>query len=242
MKKISLFFLTTTLFSMQTQMYYFFMKENYKEYFKNRVIDRDYSSFSDMQGIGFKMKYKLLKAKLEILTGNAIYDGSTQSGKKLKVKIDNNSLLNLLLSFGKNINLDLGYRLWNRGKSNFSGDYEEQYYWPYIGVSINYKINSNNLTFIPSIAYEKAINPKLTILIGNNPTLDLGNTNGYNIELPLFYKINDFQIFCFYRYEYWHIKPSKLYPLRILDKSYFIFEPESKTRNQYIGIGLNFSF
>lgn len=241
MKKLSIF-LTTSLFALNINTYFFSIKENYKEYVNNINIDRDYNSFFDLSGVGIKIKHNFFKASVEYANGNATYDGVTQNGKKLKVKENNVYIFNAFFSIGKVLYFDAGYRLWNRGKSAYEGDYREKYYWPYIGASLDYNFKFNKFSFEPLISYQYAINPKLKIFIGNNPTLDLGNTKGYKIELPIFYKVNNIKFFLFYRYQYWNINHSKIYILLLNNKYYPIFEPESKTRNQYLGIGLNFNF
>ena len=242
MKKISLF-LATYLFSFEINTYFLTLKENYKEYANSQIIDRDYSNFNELTGLGISLEDKFIKGKLEFVTGNATYDGSTQNGNKVKVTENNVYLINGYFSFGNPLSIDIGYRFWNRGKSGYEGDYEEEYYWPYIGISLENKFSINNLIFRPLLSYQKAINPKLKILLGNNPILDLGNTTGFKVELPFYYKVDkSVKIFLFYRYQYWHINASKVYNITINGETYPIFEPESETRNQYLGVGLNFSF
>ena len=241
MKKLSIF-LTSILFAMDITPYFFSVKENYKEYYKGVIIDRDYNSFFDLSGVGIKVTNNLLKASLEYASGDAIYDGATQNGTKLKVKENNIYIINALVSFRKPLSIDLGYRFWNRGKSAYEGDYGEKYYWSYIGASLSYRFNLYNFSFEPLISYQYAIDPKLKILIGNNPTIDLGDTRGYKVEFPIYLKLRNLEFFAFYRYQYWHINASNVYLININNQLFPIFEPESKTRNQYIGAGLNFSF
>ena len=242
MKKLSIF-LSSFLFAVDITPYFFSVKENYKEYINNTVIDRDYNAFFDMSGLGIKLTQNIFRASIEYAYGNATYDGADQSGNKIKVKENDVYIINALVSIGEPLSIDLGYRFWNRGKSAYEGDYGEEYYWPYIGLSLNYKFYFCNFRFEPIFSYQYAIDPKLKILIGNNPTLDLGNTRGYKIELPFTYRVNkDISIFAFYRYQYWHINASDVYLLKVDYQVFPIFEPESKTRNQYIGVGLNFSF
>ena len=241
MKKLSIF-LGSILFAMDITPYFFSVKENYKEYINKKIADRDYNSFFDLSGIGIKLKQNFFKAYLEYAYGDAIYDGAYQDGTKIKAKENEVYIINALISIGNPLSIDLGYRFWNRGKSNYEGDYEEEYYWPYLGLSLNYNFYFYNLSFKPILSYQYAIDPKLKILLGSNPTLDLGNTRGYKIELPIYYKIKNLKIFAFYRYQYWHINSSKTYNLNIYNQIIPIFEPESKTKNQYIGVGLSYVF
>ena len=241
MKKLSIF-LSSFLFAMNITPYFFSVKENYKEYIKGKIIDKDYNALFDMSGIGIKLTKSFFKASIEYAYGNAIYDGADQNNQKIKAKENDVYIINALISLGDPLSIDLGYRFWNRGKSAYEGDYGEEYYWSYVGLSLNYKFYFCNFIFEPTFSYQYAIDPKLKILLGNNPTLDLGDTRGYKIELPFYYKINNIDIFGFYRYQYWHINKSNVYLLRVENQSFPIFEPESKTKNQYIGVGLSYKF
>lgn len=241
MKKISIF-VAVSLFAMDFNPYFFSVKENYKEYISGVIVDKDYNSFFDLYGIGIKVKQNIFKFSLEYAYGNAIYDGANQTGNKIKAKENNVYIINSLLSIGKLLSFDLGYRYWDRGSSNYEGDYEEKYYWPYIGISFNYNYNIKNFSFKPIFSYQYAIDPKLKILLGNNPTIDLGNTIGYKIEFPIYYQFKNFKFYAFYRYQYWHINASNTYILKLNNQEYPIFEPESETINQYLGVGLNFNF
>ena len=241
MKKISIF-IAVSLFAMDINPYIFSVKENYKEYLSGVVIDKDKNSFFDMSGIGIKLKQNIFKFTLEYAYGNADYNGATQAGEKIKAKEKDVYIINSLFSIGDPLSLDIGYRFWDRGSSNYSGDYEEKYYWSYVGASFNYRFHFKKFSFNPLISYQYAINPKLKILLGNNPTLNLGDTRGYKIELPIYYNCKSFQFYAFYRYQYWHINASDMYILKINNQQYPIFEPESETRDQYIGVGLNYKF
>ena len=241
MKKLSIF-LAISLFAMDINPYFFSVKENYKEYINGINIDKDSNSLFDINGVGIKFKESIFKGKIEYAYGEATYNGATQSGNKVKVKETEVYLINALFSVGYPLSFDLGYRFWDRGKSDYQGDYEEKYYWPYIGISLNYDFNLYNFSFKPLLSYQRAFNPKLKILIGNNPTLDLGTTKGYKIELPIYYRVNNLSFFAFYRFQYWHVDASNIYILKLNNQNYPIFEPESETRNQYVGVGLNFSF
>lgn len=230
------------IFAFEIKPYFFSVKENYKEYISNKVIDRDYNNFCDLSGAGIYLKQNFFKLNFEYAYGNATYKGADQTGKKLKAKERNVYLINSLLSVGKYIYFDLGYRFWDRGKSNYGGDYEEQYIWPYVGLSFNYNFYFSRFSVEPLIAYQNAFNPKLKILAGNTPDIKLGHTYGMKFELPLTYKIDNFMFFAFYRFQYWHIKASGIYNLILNNYKYPVFEPKSETKNQYIGIGLKYSF
>jgi hypothetical protein len=246
MKKIILFFLTVIFVSASTEIYTYNLKLNYKEYINGKVIDRDYNKYGDILGIGikyYKNSFFDYYLKAEYSGGNSYYKGSSWNGVSLNSKQSGFYLLNLEAGIGKYFYFFGGYRLWNRGKSHVDGDYNERYYWKYIGFKYSYKINFDKFYFYPEMGYKIAINPKMKIKLGNEPILDLGTTTGKFLELPFYYKYSnniDFKIF--YKYEYWHINPSNINVLVVDNHQYSIFEPESKTKNQYFGIGIIINF
>ena len=232
-------------------LYFYNIHLNYKEYINGDVIDRDYSKYKNLKGIGYKLiqNYYLNNFNfaygfnIEYASGNTIYDGSTMSGEKLKAKQKNVSILNIK-GF---LNLDsfqfiLGYRNWHRGKTNYEGDYEEIYYWPYVGFGYKKIYNFEKFAILPLLEYDAAIDPKIDIKLGNNPTLNLGTTQGLKLEIPFLFKIDKIAFKIFYRFESWHINSSNTKTLIINNKKVLIFEPESLTINQYLGAGLLFKF
>jgi len=248
MKKISLFLIAIFLYADSIDYYFFSLKENYKEYYGGSVIDKDYNSFGDLNGIGIKYTkdyyYSNLYVNVEAAYGNSIYDGAYQDGTPIKFKQKNVQIYNLKAGvYLRGYLLELGYRFWNRGKSSNEGDYDEQYYWPYIASGVMYKIKFSSITIDYYLKYNYAISPKLKVYLGNKPTLNLGTTTGIETQFGISKKINfDYSVGIFYRLSYWHINRSDIQKIIINNKNYQIFEPESETRNQYIGIYLQKSF
>jgi len=229
------------------EVYTFGMKLNYKEYSNSKVIDRDYSGFNDIFGIGIKYETGFerfyFNSNIEYAAGDSIYDGSTWNGVSIKVKQTGLYFFNAKAALGyREISFHIGYREWQRGSGNYSGDYKEIYYWPYVGVVLRKKVGNSKIYFFPQVAYNHGINPKLKVELGNNPILDLGDTYGGYIEMPLYFKIERFKFDIFYRFEYWHIHKSKPALLVTSNGVSSIYEPESITKNQYIGVGVEFSF
>ena len=250
MKKIFSIICCSSILLADSFNYYFFsIKENYKEYYLGSIIDRDYNSFGDLNGIGIKYTKNYYYSNIYIISeasyGKSIYNGAYQDGEKLITHQSNVQIYNLLIGINTNpYLLELGYRFWNRGESNNPGDYDEQYYWPYIGVGIQNLLVFNNSFFVQyTLKYNYAFSPKLKVLLGNNPTIDLGTTTGAQAQISFSKKFNyKYKIGIFYRYVYWHINRSNEINLIYNGKTYKIFEPESETRNQYIGIYLQKSF
>ncbi len=249
MKKILFFLILGTLvFAKSLNIYTYTLFLDYKEYQNGAVIDKDYSNGAEILGAGIEYRDNLDKfyysLKFEGSYGSSTYEGATWDGQPLKNKNHGFYLYNLKADMGvRYLFLSLGYREWNRGKSSYQGDYDEVYYWGYWGIKYEYPFIAQNFAFIPQISYLMAINPKLKVKLGNSPTLDLGDTIGRNLVLPLFIKYNDSLAFnVYYRFEYWHISRSKTYPLFLDGKTYYIYEPESETKNQYVGIGLLYKF
>jgi len=248
MKKISLFLIAAFLYADSLNYYFFSIKENYKEYYNGSVIDRDYNSFGDLNGVGIKYTrnnyYSDLYFVAEAAHGTSIYDGAYQDGTPLKEKQSNVYLYTLKATINfKPYIFELGYRFWNRGKSGVGGDYEEQYYWPYFATGLMYDIDFNSFSINYYVKYNYAFSPKLKIYLGNNPTLNLGETSGIETQIEINKKIvSDYKIGIFYRFSYWHIEQSNIYNLYYKGQVYEVFEPESETKNQYIGIYLQKSF
>lgn len=64
---------------------------------------------------------------------------------------------------------------------------------------------------------------------------DLGDTSGFYYEIPLIYDINqNYSLELSYKYNYWKINRSNIINRGIYNYS----EPDSKTKNQIIKIGL----
>ena len=236
------------LFADNLNFYTFTLKENYQEIIEGNVIDKDYNNFGDMYGVAInyekKLNYLTLIINTEYSTGTKTYDGSYQNGISLRAKVNNSYLYNIDggIAFYPYF-FSIGYRFWNRGYSNVSGDYDEQYYWNYLATGFKYNFLINKFTLNLLFQYQYALNPKLKIYLGNNPLIDLGTTDGYMGKVGIGYKINKHSSFgMFYKYDFWHINASDYVNLKLDNKNIPIFEPESYTRNQYLGLFYKLSF
>jgi len=229
------------------------LKFNYKEYVNSTYLDGDSSSFSKMLGLKVSLTQKIKKFKLdekfEYNRGETHYDGSTWGGTPLSLTKKNVNLLNAKLiasylmmddetSLGSGqfyLSAGLGYRRWNRGKSDYVGDYNEKYYWPYYLVGANIDETFGKVGLGIGYYYHKAINPKMKADLNGGNTYDLGKTSGYRIVVPLKYKIaQNYGVLLEYVYDYWKINKSN-----IIDGTY---EPDSKTKNQYLNMGFYYNF
>jgi len=237
------------------------LKFNYKEYQGSQVLDRESSDLSDLPGIDVTL-YKNFdrfntKLDIEYNRGETEYDGSTWGGTPLNYKEKNVYLLNsrmligyllgedrTILGNGKlYINGGIGYRLWNRGKSNYIGDYNEKYKWGYylVGFSINEYFN--NVDFDLNLYYHKAFSPKMKADLGGGVTYNLGDVEGYRFELPFRYHLNkQYGILIKYTYDYWKINKSNVKNIVISGTTIPVYEPDSKTKNQYINFGFYYNY
>jgi hypothetical protein len=173
------------------------LKFNYKEYDSSaNVLDSRSSSFSDLYGIHIRYTKNIgkfiLNPNIEYNRGNTKYNGSTWDGTPLSLTEHNEYLYNINLIGKYNLFEDktsigkgkvymlggLGYRFDNTGKSDYSGDYDEQYKWAYymIGGEINDKFNKFSIGL--QAYYQKAINPKMKAYLGSGATYNLGKTDG----------------------------------------------------------------
>lgn len=249
MKKISIsIILCGFLFADSLNYYFFTIKEDYKEYLSGSIIDRDYSRFGEINGIGIKYTknyyYSEIYLKVESSYGQSTYDGAYQDGTPITFHQNNVQIYNLNAGiYSRPYLLELGYRFWNRGNSNEEGDYNEQYYWPYFAIGMKYIFNFVNSSIKYYFKYNYAFSPKLKIYLGNNPIINLGTTSGLETQISFDKKLSyDYKVGIFYRYTYWHINRSETVNLYDNGKTYQMFEPESETRNQYLGIYLEKSF
>jgi hypothetical protein len=150
----------TFLFAAQNNLNISFseLKFNYKEYEENKVIDSEANKISDLPGINIKYitpfnNYIFLGLNLEYNKGKTKYSGAyLENNQNVSAEENNVYILNTsaflkirFLNFsndyeynndGMYFNVGLGYRYWNRGKTDISGDYNEKYKWPYYSVGI----------------------------------------------------------------------------------------------------------
>jgi len=238
------------------------LKFNYKEYSSGNVLDSESSSFNNLYGINVRYSKEIgkfiLNSNFEYNRGTTHYNGSTWGGTPLSLTKHNVYLYNLNLigkyslfanktSTGKN-NLyvlgGLGYRFWNRGTSDYSGDYNEQYKWPYYLLGGEIKTQFNNKFVIGLQAYyQKAINPKMKSYLGSGATYNLGKTYGYRVSIPIKYALKtNYGIVFRYIYDYWKISKSDIQNVTLSGISVPTYEPDSKTRNQYLNIGFYYNF
>ena len=177
--------------SAAVDIYTYSVKLNYKEYLNGDVIDKDYSSFSDILGVGVKYSGNFYYLKGEFASGKSTYEGSNTNGDYLKNSQKGVYILNLEGGIGNNFYFIFGYREWNRGKSGYVGDYNEVYYWKYWGIKYTYFFQLKNVFFIPDIGYRLAINPQMKAELDNNVIFNLGTTSGAFIELPFIIRYKD---------------------------------------------------
>jgi len=243
--------------NIQVQTMFSTVKFNYKEYQNSYVFDEEVNNFFDLKGVKFSIYDSFNKFKIGLDTeyhkGSTTYKGQTWDGTPLELNRNNVYLLNVrtfadyLIKSGKTtkiyIGAGIGYRRWNRGKSDYEGDYDEKYKWKYylLRLSVNKDISKFNIG--ANISYHRAISPKLKAELGNGVTYDLGVTDGYRIEFPIKYNITkNYGVMMEYAYDYWRINPSSIEYVNLNGNDVATYEPESKTRNQYLNIGIFYNF
>ena len=237
------------------------LKLNYKEYISGKVTDSESGSFDELYGINIKFEKRIgkfiLNSNFEYNRGETTYTGSSWGGNPLSFKnknvyIYNFNFVNKYSLFDDNTKLGIGklyvlggvgYRFWNRGTSNYNGDYDEQYKWPYflVGGEINDRFHSINIAL--QAYYQQAVNPKMKAYLGNGVTYNLGKTYGYRISLPIKYKLkSNYGIVFTYIYDYWKISKSDIQNINLYNKTITTYEPDSKTKNQYLNIGFYLNY
>ena len=127
----------------------------------------------------------------------------------------------------------LGYRYWKRDMSGDPYGYLEEYKWAFGDIGLKVGIYDGNWKMEFIGAYQRAFKPTLYAGTNGGMSFDLGTTDGYNIEIPLKYNIADgYDVEVAYEYDYWEIGKSNTVN--------GFYEPDSKTKNQVIKIGLVF--
>ena len=254
MKKIIIFAaLLKVLFAYDTSInYYMFgVDMNYEEYYGSQWLDGDYSDYSDLKGIGIKYSSNYFKScplflKGEFIKGSSEYIGSTWDGDDLKLNKDNVYIYNIEIgAFPLNTPcyLSIGQRVWNRGKSDYPGDYDEKYYWKYVNMGFYYTFNFESFSFSSDISYQHALSPKLDADLGSGTTLNLGTTTGYKVQIQAMYNFSsDLSVGLMYRYQMWHINVSDPGVIIYDNQEIPVVEPESYTRNRYFGASLIYKF
>jgi len=225
--------------------YLYSVKVKYQEKDNGKVIDGEYNKFGDVTGLG--VVYTNTSSSIpwyikgELAGGRTEYKGATWGGTPIDFKHGGVGILELQTGvYLTPISaIYVGYRSWKRGKSDNPGDYDETYYWSYIGISNEAYQKFNKIGIGVKVYANYAINPKMQAYLGNSPILKLGKTYGYGGEFKInYYTPWNLIVNCFYRYDYWHITKSDLTPMTSGGSVYYIYEPDSDTKNQYIGIGI----
>jgi opacity protein-like surface antigen len=180
--------------------------------------------------------------------GDTEYVGSYQGGKYGDVvDTTKNKLIEASYKLGFAINvidnasigahIGAGTRVWGR---ELGKDYKEVYAWSnwIVGTKADWGI-TKELIVSATADYQKAVNPKMYSSY-SGVKFDLGNTNGYKLGLHANYKLNkNLSVETDYVYDYWKINKSNT-----VNIGYGVveWEPDSKTKNQYLKLGLAYKF
>jgi len=156
--------------------------------------------------------------------------------------------INKVENYELGIFVGLGYRYWDRdmlGSSNLRG-YLETYEWPYYEAGLSWKWYDGNFYMGIDASFQKAYKPTMIAYTKNISTFgrdldfDLGDTQGYKIDIPLGYKVNEnWDVVLHYVYDAWDIEKSNELPIANGSKAW---EPFSETRNSYTYISLKYKF
>jgi hypothetical protein len=164
-----------------------FLKTNYKEYQGSNVLDGDHSSYSDMVGADidiyqyFDSNRDRLFVGIEYNEGSTTYNGQTWGGKSLTLKENDTFVFNSRLIYESYLNTyefesyiekmyfdyGVGYRYWDRGLSNYPGDYREKYKWPYFILGFTATERFAKFDYETTFIYHRAISPEMEADLGN---------------------------------------------------------------------------
>jgi len=234
---------------------------NYKEYMSNDILDSENSLFSDLYGINLRyiknIKHSDLNLNLEYNRGVTHYKGITWQGSPLSLTENNVYIYNLSiignLNLWKNkilkqrrylyISGGFGYRFWNRGTTTYIDDYNEQYKWLYYLLGVKTTLCFNNFVTELQVYYQRAFDPKIKSYLGRKFTYNLAKTDGYRIIVPVRYILKDnYGIVFKYIHDYWKIRKGNTQNIILSGSSVYIYEPNSRTMNNYLNIGFYYNF
>ncbi|MEO1941677.1 MAG: hypothetical protein ABGW77_02155 [Campylobacterales bacterium] len=210
------------------------------------VLDRDYTDPGDLNGVEIDFRTPFYFIEGALYQGSSHYTGSTWDGQSVS------SLQTGVILFNGRIGVTFpgggpyfvaGYRSWWRGTSDSPGDYNEHYYWKYLGLGYRGEFQFGELQLTPSAEWERGIHPEMKAYLGSEPTFDLGEVTGLRLELPLCWRLNPyFSLLLQYRFQYWYITGSGPTPAVIDGQNYTLYEPPSKTYLHYFSWGFSLSF
>jgi hypothetical protein len=159
-------------------------------------------------------------------TKNKLIEASYKLG--LAIDVINNA------SIGAHVGA--GMRAWDRKLADGN---EEIYSWSnwILGTKADWRV-TKDLIVSATADYQKAVNPKMySSDLGGK--LNLGDTNGYKLGLHANYKLNqNLSVETDYVYDYWKINKSNT----VDTGDGVVQEPDSKTKNQYLKLGLAYKF
>ena len=259
-KKLLVLTLTSSiLFSFETEILFSAIKFNYVEKENGKFLDSETCNYSKYAGIIFSVTKKsdfFYNIGIEYNKGETTYTGSTWGGTPLKLTKENSFLYNIYSKVGYLLYEDktnlgtgkiypvigIGYRFWNRGKSNYIGDYDEEYSWKYFLIGSIFDIDMKKYSFGLNIQYQQGIDAKLKAYLFNGLDFKL-KTKGYRIEIPLKIKLDkDYGIALKYIYDYWKVTDSSKEIIGVGNENYIVYEPNSETKNNYLSIGFYYNF
>jgi hypothetical protein len=236
-----------------------FLSMDYVETSKNGTfLDSEKSDFNEIAGLelGYKFIFEnghgganesALELLVEYVQGESRYDGFLQSGgviiSKYETKTDNRIIEPCMRwietkksdAYDVSVFVSLGYRDWVRDMSSDIYGIKETYRWAYGGVGMNLMFHDENWHIGLQGDYKKAFLATMNAEFNGGMDFDLGDTWGYSVKVPLIWDISQAVSFeLSYKHDTWEIGASNVV------QGYY--EPDSKTNNEIIKLGLVFKW
>jgi opacity protein-like surface antigen len=159
-------------------------------------------------------------------TKNKLIEASYKLGLAIDI-IDNASI---------GAHVGVGTRIWDR---ELDDENKEVYTWSnwIVGTKADWRA-TKELIISATADYQKAVNQKMySSYLGE--TFNLGDTSGYKLGLHANYKLSqNLSVETDYVYDYWKINKSNTVDIG----GAVAWEPDSKTKNQYLKLGLAYKF
>jgi hypothetical protein len=217
-------------------------------------LDSEKSDFNEISGLelGYKFIFETghgganesaLEVLVDYVQGQSKYDGFLQSGgaliSKYETKTDNRIIEPSIRwieskksnAYDVSIFVSLGYRDWVRDMSSDVYGIKETYKWAYGGIGMNFMFHDGDWHIGLEGDYKKAFLATMNAEFNGGMDFDLGDTWGYSVKVPLIWDVSEAISFeLSYKYDTWEIGASNVV------QGYY--EPDSKTKNEIIKLGL----
>jgi opacity protein-like surface antigen len=159
-------------------------------------------------------------------------DTDTARDKLIEASYKLGAAINIIDNASIGAHVGIGMRAWDRKLDNGNEEVHSWSNW-IVGTKADWKA-TKELIVSATADYQKAVNPKTYSSVAGEK-FNLGDTSGYKLGLHANYKLSqNLSVETDYVYDYWKINKSNTVNS--------MYVPDSKTKNQYLKLGLAYKF